>query len=179
MSRRCIHIPNGIICVSRGSKKGPSKKDMAAVADLVRAIRAGKVLSLASDTPSVVIDPRGPGPVKVTPIKMKNALIQSAWVEREARMAEARAALAEARVFVKDIAPEVAQKNLELRWQAVHAKDPKRQLYRDALKDAVKCDRVTELAFTPSGLLISGKCWRVVNKAGRKASLGFYQVLAP
>lgn len=70
-------------------------------------------------------------------------------------------------------------KNPKLRWQKVHSSDPKRAAYRKALKAAVMADRVADLATTPSGFLISGKCSRAVNKTGLLKVLGYFQILAP
>ncbi len=221
MTRRCIHIPNGIICVAKG-RKGPSKKDMAAVNDLLKAIKNGTA-PMGLDL-SHLDDPTNR--LKRKPIKVvinhhtKETVEDHILKSLETKRAVFAAMYGDLKPYQKEILDKLdklpkgtklrldaplhmgkrghynglnfliqdahpvnrtvpQEKNLTLTWQPVHAKDPKRHTYRDAIKAAVKCDRVTELAFTPSGLLISGKCHRTVNKLGRRASMGYFQILAP
>lgn len=151
MSRRCIRIPNGIVCVSRDSK-GPSKKDMAAVGKLLAMLREGRVPKKAFDT--VHLDhPTG----KSLGRSLARAVINAA------------------------IQPQ--PKNEKLIWQKVHNKDPKLKSYVRTLMGAVKCDRVEDVYFTPSGLSISGACFKFVKRysmgGGLLKYLGHFQTLAP
>ncbi|MES2201162.1 MAG: hypothetical protein V4498_02815 [candidate division FCPU426 bacterium] len=73
----------------------------------------------------------------------------------------------------------LAPKNLKVTWQKVHSADPKRNIYREHLKAATGADRVSSMATTPSGLMLSGRCSRVTKRNGLLQVMGFFQVLAP
>lgn len=129
----------------------PSQEDLKAVGEFVTHIRKARAMSLNPATPSVIIDPRGKGSAKVKVVQLGPSKV--VW--------------------------KFEGKNWALKWQRVHSGDPKRHIYRKALKIATGADRVADLAFTPSGLSISGKCSKVVNKAGLLKVMGYFQILAP
>ncbi len=75
--------------------------------------------------------------------------------------------------------PTIQPKNTKVVWQKVHSADPKRHVYREHLKAATGADRVSSMATTPSGLMLSGRCARVIKRNGLLQDMGFFQVLAP
>ncbi len=162
--RQCIRTSNGILCTS--GELGPEDKQ--AVKEFGAQIRAARLKSMLVDEP-IIIDPRKLKKFKVSkhpnikPIKMVNALVQSQTAER----------------IAQQIRSHLAPRNPKAIWQKVHSADPKRHIYREHLKAATGADRVSCMATTPSGLMLSGRCSRVTKRNGLLQNMGFFQMLAP